>query len=67
MRILKSLNTTRKGGENLDVNLSEIDTSKITDMSYMFVGAKSFNQPLDKWDANKVTDLAKSPPKWYKK
>ena len=65
------------------VNLGEIDTSLITDMSELFVdstridfsgietwnvsnvldmscmfyGAKSFNQPLDNWDVSNVKDM----------
>ena len=65
------------------VNLGEIDTSLITDMSELFVdstridfsgietwnvsnvldmscmfyGAKSFNQPLDNWDVSNVRDM----------
>ena len=31
--------------------------SKVTDMSYMFQGADSFNQPLNKWNVSKVTNM----------
>ena len=33
------------------------DVSKVTDMSEMFIGARSFNQPLNNWDVSKVTNM----------
>ena len=34
------------------------DLSKVTDMSGMFSGCTSFNQPLNNWDVSKVTDMS---------
>ncbi len=34
------------------------DLSHVKDMSYMFSGAESFNQPLEKWNVSKVTNMS---------
>jgi len=38
-------------------HISGWDTSEVTDMSSLFSGAESFNQPLDNWDVSNVTDM----------
>ena len=37
--------------------ISNWDVSNVTDMSWMFEHAESFNQPLDKWNVSKVTNM----------
>jgi surface protein len=39
-------------------NMDFWDVSSVTDMSLMFYGAESFNQPLDSWDVSSVTDMS---------
>ncbi len=38
-------------------NLDIPNLSKVTDMSYMFYGCSSFNQPLEEWDVSQVTKM----------
>lgn len=38
-------------------NIGDWDVSNVTDMSWMFLGALSFNRPLDQWDVSHVTNM----------
>ena len=38
-------------------DLSNFNTSSVTDMSYMFCVAKSFNSDISNWDVSSVTDM----------
>ena len=38
-------------------NMNGWDTSSVTDMSWMFGGATSFNQPIGGWDVSSVTSM----------
>ena len=60
-----------------DADLNDIDTSEITDMSFMFENSKftGENGDISNWDVSNVktmtamfykSPLEKNPPKWYK-
>ena len=42
---------------SFDPNISDWDTSSVTDMSYMFYNASSFDQNISDWDTSSVTDM----------
>ena len=37
--------------------INDWDVSKVTNMSSMFKGATTFNEPLNKWNVSNVTDM----------
>ena len=46
-------------GTKFNQNISKWNTSKVTDMNYMFWYAKVFNQPLNNWNVSNVTDMSR--------
>lgn len=43
--------------QGTDVDLNFIDTSKITDMSYLFINLGRRNLKIDKWNTSNVTNM----------
>ena len=54
---LKDLINQRIRKEGKEVNLNDIDTSKITDMSYLFADFEDFNGDISNWDVSNVKDM----------
>jgi surface protein len=46
-----------KEGEEKYGHINTWNVSNVTDMSYMFSGAHSFNQPLSNWNVSNVTNM----------
>jgi surface protein len=40
-----------------DEDVTRVDTSSITDMSFLFYGENTFNQDISGWDVSSVTDM----------
>ena len=41
-----------------DPSITSWDVSNVTDMAYMFHGAKAFNQPIGNWNTSTVTNMS---------
>ena len=54
---LKAIIEKRIKDEGNEVDLNDIDTSNITDMSGLFEGT-NFNGDISKWDVSNVTDMS---------
>ena len=54
---LKDIIKQRIKQEGNEVDLNDIDVSKITDMSYLFEGT-TFNGDISNWDVSNVTDMS---------
>ena len=54
---LEAIIDKRIKDEGNEVDLNDIDTSKITDMSYLFRGLDKFNGDISDWDVSNVTDM----------
>ena len=72
---LKSLINQRIREQGLNCNLNNIDVSRVTDMSELFMSSK-FNGDISAWDVSHVKDmhsmfafssLEGHEPSWYKK
>jgi surface protein len=54
----RSMASAFAGAENMTLNATDApDLTDVTDMSFMFYGATSFNQALNEWDVSNVTDM----------
>ena len=43
---------------NEGISVSDVCTTKISDMSYLFDGINSFNEDISSWDVSNVTDMS---------
>jgi surface protein len=54
-----SMNSAFKGCENLKITASDVpNLTNVTDMSYMFAYATTFNSPIGNWNTENVTDMS---------
>ena len=55
----KSMHEAFQGASNMKYNAADApDLSRVSDASYMFDGASSFNGNLSSWDVSSVTDMS---------
>ena len=40
-----------------EADVTQVVTSKVTDMSYLFYNSETFNQDISSWDVSKVTNM----------
>jgi surface protein len=48
-----------ENAQSFNQDLSNWNTSKVTNMSRMFDGAQSFNQDISNWNTSKVTNMSR--------
>ncbi|MEC4115222.1 BspA family leucine-rich repeat surface protein, partial [Myroides pelagicus] len=57
-QVWQSMNRSFEGATNLSyIGKDNPNLSQVTDMSYMFLGATSFNGDLSKWDVSNITNM----------
>ncbi len=55
----ESMNSAFAGCKNLTIPATDApDLTRVSDMSEMFTGASSFNQPISHWDVGHVTNMS---------
>ncbi len=50
-------NRNRLPADLRDIPIGDWDVSRVTDMHYLFYGARNFNEPLNNWNVSNVRDM----------